>query len=321
MSAQATGKNIKTFVSKIFNMYGIVVAFFAVCIVLSVLTPTFLTPTNLSNVIRQISMIGITATGMTFVIIGADIDLSVGSVAALSGVLAAGFFSFNKMPVALALVLPLLIACAIGLVQGLVITKGRIHSFVASLGMLTIARGVALVYTEGKPISGMSDEFRFIGGGSVWIIPMPVILFVAVILIALFVLTKTPYGKYVYAIGNNREATRLSGINVDGWRTLSFVICSFTAALAGIILAARVSSGQPTSCEGWELDAIAAVIIGGTSMYGGRGGALKTLIGTLFLGVLRNGMNLLDVSPFYQRIVMGALIIVAVLLDNLKKDE
>ncbi len=266
-------------------------------------------------------MTGIVATGMTFVILQADIDLSVGSVAALGGVLSAGFSVNAGMPVALAVILALAICSGLGFLMGFIITKANVHSFVVSLGMLSIARGLTMIYTDGYPISNLSDEYCFIGGGNIAGIPMPIIIFIIFLIAAWFVLSKTPFGKYVYSIGGNPEATQLSGINVKKIRSFSFTISGFCACFAGIILAGRVQSGQPTAAEGWELDAIAAVVIGGTSMSGGRGGILGTFIGALFMGVLRNGLNLLQVSTFYQSVFIGVLIIVAVVIDSAKKDK
>lgn len=325
ITSTSSNLDIKTekqsFASILFNKYGIVLAFVVVCIIMAISNPVFLSSRNIFNVIRQISLIGVVATGMTFVILSADIDLSVGSVAALAGVIAAGLHAQSGYPVILAILISLAVSAAIGLIMGLVITKAKVHSFVVSLGMLSVARGLALVYTKGYPIGGLSNEYRFLGGGTIWFIPMPVVIFALALLAAYFILKKTPYGRYVYSIGGNQEATRLSGVNVDFYRIVNFGICSFGAGLAGIILTARVASGQPTASEGWELDAIAAVIIGGTSLSGGRGGIIGTLIGVLFLGVLRNGLNLMQVSPFYQKIFIGLLIVLAVIIDSVKKDD
>jgi len=309
---------------KVFGRYGIYLAFILLCVIMSILNPVFLSISNVLNVLRQVSLIGIIAIGVTFVILAADIDLSIGAVAALSGVLAVGFYTglyTNKLSLALSLAIALLVCIAIGLIMGIIITKGKVHSFVVTLGMLTIARGFALIYTKGAPLSGLSDAFRFLGGGRVWGIPLPLIFFIVIALLAYLILTKTPYGIYIYAIGGNQEATRLSGINVDLVRIVSFGICSLLAGFAGIILAARVSSGEPVAAETWNLDAIAAAIIGGTSLLGGKGGVGGTIIGALFLGVLRNGLNILRVSSFYQRVFIGALIIVAVIIDSIRKED
>lgn len=280
----------------------------------------FISPSNLLNVVKQASLTGIIAVGATFVILSADIDLSVGSMAALSGVIAAGL-SAKGHSVFFSISIPLLICIVIGISMGLIITKAKVHSFVVTLGMLSIARGIALVYSNGYPISCSSSSLCFLGGGRVAGIPMPVIILLIVFVIGYFVLNKTPYGRYVYAIGGNKEATRLSGINTDFYRIVSFALSALLAGLAGIVLIGRVASGQPTAAVGWELNAIAAVVIGGTSMYGGRGSMFGTLIGTLFLTVITNGLDLVGVTPFYQQIVMGGLIITAVVLDSIKKDS
>ena len=308
-----TFKNIR-------GKYGMFLVLIIVCIVLAILNPQFLSGRNVVNVIRQISLTGIVAIGMTFVILQGDIDLSVGSIAALGGVIASGL-SVEGVPVVLAMLIALIVCTVLGLIMGVIVVKANVHAFVVSLGMLSIARGLAMLYTDGKPISNLSEEFCFLGGGTVLGAPMPIIVFVVLMLIAWVILGKTPFGKYVYSIGGNIEATKLSGINVDICRIANFALCSFCACLSGIILAGRVSSGQPAAAEGWELDAIAAVVIGGTSMSGGRGNIIGTLIGALFMGVLRNGLNLMQVSTFYQQIFIGVLIIVAVVVDSLKKDK
>jgi ribose transport system permease protein len=321
MIAQDESQKGKVTVSSIFGKYGILFVFIIVCVMLAITAPNFVKPANLLNVFKQVSLVGIMATGMTFVIIAADIDLSVGSVAALAGVLTAGFEVNLGMPLALAIIIALAVSVGIGASMGLIITKTKVHAFVVSLGMMTIVRGVCFLLTNGYPISGVSDSFKAIGGGNVAGIPNLVFFLAAAIIIGYIVLTKTPFGRNVYAVGGNITATRLAGINVDKVRITNFIISSFCAAVAGILLASRVSSGQPVASEGAELDAIAAVVIGGTSMYGGRGGMLGTLIGALFLGVIQNGLNLLQVSPYYQQIFTGALIIVAVIIDSIKKED
>jgi len=299
--------------------YGIFFAFFITCVIMTTLTPVFITPRNIFNIIRQVSMIGIIAIGMTFVILSAEIDLSVGSMVAFTGVIAAGLQVYNGCSTFIATLVPLLLATLLGIGMGVVITKTNVHSFVVTLGMLSIARGLGLIYSGGYPISGLNPSFRFIGGGMIGPVPVPVIIYLGVIIVGYFILSQTTFGKYVYAIGGNREAARLSGIPVNFYRTIVFGICSFSAGIAGIILASRVNSGQPTAGLGWELDVIASVIIGGTSLFGGRGGIIGTVIGSLFLGVLRNGLNLLGVSPFYQQVFIGLLIIIAVILDKFRR--
>jgi len=318
MNNKQTIRNIAW--QKVFGRYGIYIAFILVCVIISIIKPVFLSVNNIINVLRQASLIGITAIGVTFVILAADIDLSIGAVAALSGVLAVGLYTNTKLNLILALAIALFVSAAIGLIMGVIITKGRVHSFVVTLGMLSIARGLALVYTKGDTLGGLDDTFRFIGGGDIWGIPLPLIFFIVIALLAYLILTRTPYGIYIYAIGGNKEATRLSGINIDLVRIVSFGICSLLAGFTGIILAARVNSGQPIAAQGWELDAIAAAIIGGISLFGGKGNIGAPIIGALFLGVIRNGLNLLKISAFYQQVFIGALIIIAVIIDSVRKE-
>ncbi len=309
---------------KIFGRYGIYLVFILLCLIMSIISPVFLTLNNILNVLRQVSLIGITAIGVTFVILAAEIDLSLGSVAGLTGVLAVGFTTglyTSSLGLALSVAIALFAAFIIGITMGLIITKGKVHSFVVTLGMLTIARGLTLIYTRGTPLSGLSDNFRFLGGGRILVIPIPIIFFIFVALIAYVILTKTPFGVYIYAIGGNREVTRLSGINIDLVRIISFGISSLLAGFAGILLAARINVGTPIAGVGWELDAIAAAIIGGTSLYGGKGGVGATVIGALFVGVLRNGLNLLNISAYYQQVFIGVFIIIAVIIDSIREEN
>jgi ribose transport system permease protein len=225
----------------------------------------------------------------------------------------------NGIPPFAAILIPIPIAAIMGWIMGMIITKARVHSFVVTLGMMSIGRGLTLTYTRGLSIGNLPRSFGVLGGGMIGPIPVPVIIFLLVVIIGYVVLTRTPFGRSVYAIGGNREAARLSGIKVDRYRITNFVLCSTLAGFAGIILASRVRSAWALAAQGWELDVIAAVIIGGTSLFGGRGGVIGTLIGALFLGVLRNGANLLGVSPFYQQILMGSLIVAAVVFDRLRQ--
>lgn len=283
-------------------------------VVLWALTPHFLTVSNLLNVAEQATIIAIVAVGMTFVIIAAGIDLSVGSVVAFSGVVMASVLhSSAPLPVALAAGLGTGLLC--GLVNGLLITIGRLPPFIATLGMMSVARGAALVFTEGRPISGFSGSFRSLATGEVLHIPLPVIIMAAVYLIAHFVLVRTRLGRYTYAIGGNEEAALLSGVNVRLYKTMVYGISGLLSGLAAILLTARLNSAQPIAGMMYELDAIAATVIGGTSLMGGEGTVLGTLIGALIMAVLRNGLNLLGVSSFIQQIVIGSVIIVAVLID------
>jgi ribose transport system permease protein len=278
------------------------------------LTPHFLTVSNLLNVAEQTAVVAIIAVGMTFVILTAGIDLSVGSVLALSGVVMASLLQ-SGVPLPVSLLAGLAAGFGCGLVNGILITAGRLPPFISTLGMMSVARGAALLFTQGRPISGFGDDFRLIATGSVLSIPLPVIIMIAVYLLAHFVLTRTKLGRYVYAIGGNEEATMLSGVNVRFHKTVVYGICGMLSALAAIILTARLNSAQPIAGIMYELDAIAATVIGGTSLMGGQGSVFGTLIGALIMGVLRNGLNLLGISSFTQQIVIGSVIIAAVLLD------
>jgi ribose/xylose/arabinose/galactoside ABC-type transport system permease subunit len=313
------GKLAKRSVQTLLREYIILFVFLLVCVIIASIRPVFLSVDNIFNVIRQVSMIGIMSVGMTFVILSADIDLSVGSVAGFCGALTAGLMVRQGLSPLVSILLPLPVAALMGWVMGIVITKAKVHSFVVSLGMMSIARGLALVYTKGLSIGNVPKAFGALGGGMVGPIPVPVIVFAAFMIIGYLVLTRTPYGRAIYAIGGNQEAARLSGIKVDRYRIMNFVICSTLAGFAGIILASRTRSAWPAAATGWELDVISAVVIGGTSFFGGRGGMVGTLIGALFLGVLRNGANLIGVSPFYQQILIGALVVGAVVIDRLRQ--
>ncbi|WP_174616413.1 ABC transporter permease subunit [Virgibacillus ihumii] len=286
-------------------------------IALSFLSDAFLTLDNMLNLLRQISVNALIAFGMTFVILTAGIDLSVGSLLALGSVLTAGMLTSGMDPI-LAVFLGLLIGLALGAFNGLIITKGKVAPFIATLATMTIFRGATLVYTDGRPITGLSDSFAFqmIGGGYVFGIPFPVILMVVIFLILMFILQKTVFGRQVYAIGGNEEASILSGIKADRVKIWVYALTGMLSVLAGIILTSRLNSAQPTAGMMYELDAIAAVVIGGTSLMGGRGRIFGTLVGALIIGVIDNGLNLMNVSSFYQQIVKGGVILLAVLLDR-----
>ena len=296
------------------RQFGTLFGLIALSIVLWILTPHFMTVSNLLNVAQQTAIVAIIAAGMTFVIITAGIDLSVGSVLAFSGVVMATLL-LRGLPLGLALLSGVGTGLFCGLINGLLISVGRLPPFIATLGMMSVARGAALVFTEGRPVSGFSDSFRQIAVGEVLRIPAPVVIMLAVYLIAHFVLTRTKLGRYTYAIGGNEEAAILSGVNVRLYRTLVYGLCGGLSGLAAIILTARLNSAQPIAGIMYELDAIAAVVIGGTSLIGGEGTVFGTLIGALIMGVLRNGLTLLGVSSFVQQIVIGSVIIVAVLFD------
>lgn len=291
--------------------YGTLLALILLVAFAAFASPRFLSPVNLTNVLRQTSIVGVLAIGMTFVILTAGIDLSVGATLALAVVILGGVLE-QSGNLSLALVSCILAGMAVGLANGLGVTIGRVQPFVMTLGMLGIARSLAFLYTSGQPIPILHKEFLRFGIGYVWGIPIPSIVFIALLLSAFFVLRYTPFGRSVYALGSNEEAARLSGIAVGRVKALVYVISGATAGIAAILYGSQFASAAPIAGEGYELDAIAAVVVGGTSLFGGQGGVMGTFLGTLIIGILSNILNLTGVSPFAQPLAKGALIIVAV---------
>lgn len=308
---------MKDFLKKNIAKIGPLIGLIVITVILGVLSDTFFTLSNIFNLLRQVSVNALIAFGMTFVILTAGIDLSVGSLLALGSALTAGLLASGMDPM-LAVFIGLLIGLALGAVNGLIITKGKVAPFIATLATMTIFRGATLVYTDGKPITGLSDSFTFemIGKGYVFGIPFPAILMLVIFVILFFVLRNTVFGRQVYAVGGNEEASTLSGIKADRVKIWVYSITGMLSVLAGIIITSRLNSAQPTAGTMYELDAIAAVVIGGTSLAGGRGRIVGTLIGALIIGVIDNGLNLLNVSSFYQQIVKGGVILLAVMLDR-----
>ena len=298
--------------------FGTVIGLGVLCAVLWALTPHFLTVSNLLNVAQQTSINAIVAVGMTFVIISGGIDLSVGSIVALSGVILGSLLQGGQ-PLAVALPAALAVGLACGLLNGALVSVGRLPPFIATLGMMSVARGAALVFTEGRPVSGFDEGFRSLATGSLGFVPAPVVVMIVVYVAAHLVLTRTTFGRYVYAIGGNEEATRLSGVAVRFHKTAIYGVSGVMSAAAAIVLTARLNSAQPIAGTMYELDAIAATVIGGTSLMGGEGTLAGTLVGALIMGVLRNGLNLLGVSSFLQQIVIGGVIVGAVLVDTVLK--
>lgn len=288
-----------------------------IVVILSVINSDFLTISNVFNVLRQVSINALIAFGMTFVILTGGIDLSVGSIIALSSAFAAGMMATGTNSW-LAIGVGVLAGTLMGTINGVVIARGKVAPFIATLASMTIFRGITMVYTAGKPITGLPDDFGLIGRGYLFQIPMPVI-WMLVAFGALYVLLKfTSFGRHVFALGGNEEATRLSGINTNRVKVLVYSISGLLASVSGIILTSRLNSAQPTAGTSYELDAIAAVVLGGTSLSGGKGWIVGTLIGAMIIGILDNGLNLMNVSSFYQQVVKGAVILVAVLLDRSK---
>jgi ribose/xylose/arabinose/galactoside ABC-type transport system permease subunit len=296
--------------------YGIYIAFLLMCVVLSFATDAFLTTNNILNVLRQTSINGIIAVGMTFVIITGGIDLSVGSIVGLASVVAASFAHPDTYPLFVPILAGLLVGLLCGGVNGILIARWKVAPFIVTLGMMTAARGMTMVYTNGRPVINLSDGYNFVGGGYIAGIPLPVIILILVALIGFFVLKYTKFGRHVYAVGGNEHSANVSGVRVKPVKVAVYCIVGLAAGLAGIVLSSRVMSGSPVLGTGYELDAIAAVVIGGTSLFGGVGSIVGTLVGVLIIGTMNNGLDLLNVSSYYQQVAKGVIIVLAVLLDK-----
>ena len=305
-------------ISKFQSLIGLIVF----SVIVAFINSRFMTTSNILNILRQTSINAVIATGMTFVILTGGIDLSVGSILGFSGavaamMLASGVDSIIAIPVAL------IVGLVVGALNGVLISKGKLQPFIVTLATMTMLRGATLVFTDGKPIGtgfeANSKLFAWFGNGYVLGIPVPIIVIIVTFLVALFVLTQTKIGRYVYALGGNEEATKLSGISTDKVKIFVYAISGMMAALAGIIITSRLSSAQPTAGSGYELDAIAAVVLGGTSLAGGTGTIVGTMIGALIIGVLNNALNLMDVSSYFQMLAKGSVILLAVLLNKKNK--
>lgn len=286
-----------------------------ICIVWTILSPNFLTVNNLMNVVRQASYTAIAAVGMTMVIIIGEIDLSAGSLIAASGMIAAGIYK-GTGNLFLAFGGAILSGIAVGLFNGVVCAKGKLPGFIATLASMTILRALGYIITGGDPISVQDKKFTALGTGHVGIIPIPVILMVICIAIGSFIMNKTRFGRYVYAVGGNAETSKWSGLNVDRVKILVYVFMGVLTSIAGIIVAARLGSGQPSAGNGFEMDCITAAVVGGTSMAGGKGKISGTVVGVLLLTILTNGMTLIDVNSYWQQVIKGIIIVVSVLMDT-----
>ncbi|MBT1247021.1 ribose ABC transporter permease [Thermosipho sp. 1244] len=303
----------KVFLKKL-KEYPAIVGFFGIVILFSLLSDRFLTFSNFINVFRQVSIQAIIAFGMTLVIISGGIDLSVGSVLAFSAVVMASVVKNGS--VFLGILVALFVGALLGAINGFIIAKGKIQPFIVTLATMAIARSLTLVYSQGMPITGFPRVFRIIGRGDVLEIPVPIIIMFAVFGIIYYISKYTKLGLYTYAIGGNETAAKLSGVKVDKYKIIIYTISGVLAAVSAIILTSRLNSAQPTFGTGYELDAIAAVVLGGASLAGGKGTIVGTLFGALIMGILNNGLNLLNVSPFYQQGVKGVVILIAVLLER-----
>ena len=307
--------------------YGIVLILLGMLIAMTFLSPAFLTARNLLNIVRQISVMGLIAIGVTMVIITGGIDLSSGSVLALAAVVATSLaqrldwaeikFPGLDVPVFVPILAALAVGAVCGLVNGSLIARFKIPPFIATLGMMTVARGFALIYSE-RPVSGLKDSYTYIGQGEPFGIPVPILILALVAIVAHVLLNNTRFGRHIYALGGNEQAARISGINIGRVKIGVYTIAGLLAGLSGLVLSSRIGSGQPGLGLGYELDAIASAVIGGTSLSGGIGTIWGTIVGALIIGVLNNGLDLLNVSAYWQTIVKGSIIVIAVIIDERK---
>ena len=320
-------ETITTFLRK----YLIVIIFLGMCVLLAIFTPnnSFLKPQNLINIVRQITVTGLLALGVMLCIIALGIDLSLGSVLGFAAVVAASLVqqpgwkealwpNLPQLPAIVAVLAGLGVGLALGSVNGGLIAVFKIPPFIATLGMMTIARGFAYIYSNGRPVSTLNPDFLWIGGGDIFGVPVPIIIFGIAIVLMHLMLNFTRFGRHIYAIGGNEVAARVSGVNIGRTKVGIYAISGLMAGLGGIVITARTQSATPALGMGYELDAIAAAVIGGTSFAGGIGTVWGTVVGALIIGVMRNGMDLLNVSPFYQQVVQGIVIIVAIIIDERK---
>ncbi|MDD4622696.1 MAG: ABC transporter permease [Kiritimatiellae bacterium] len=311
-------ETFKTFARVWRGQMGIVAALFVTCAALTLLLPHFIGVANLTNVVRQVSINGILAVGVTLVLLTGGVDLSLGSVVALAGVTAAHLAHPGDYPAAVPVLAGVAAGAACGAVNGLLVALCRVPPFIATLGMMTAARGLALALSGGRPVSNMSEGLTALAG-DVGFVPAPAMILAAVAALAWWSLRNLRQGRYIYAVGGNEQAARAAGIPVRGVKALAYTMCGALAGLAGVVLAARITTGQPNAGAGYELDAIAAAVIGGTSLAGGVGSVGGTILGVLLLGVIGNGLDLLNVSSYYQQIVKGVIIVGAVWFDRRKR--
>lgn len=313
-----SNKPLKEKLYPFLSKYGMLLILIALIAIMSFLSPTFFTTGNILNIVRQMSVVGIVAIGVTMIIITTGIDLSSGSVIALVSVVVASLSQADGLPLMIGIAAGVGVGLLTGVINGTVISKGNIAPFIVTLGMMTAARGLALLYSDGRPIGNLSEGFKFIGQGSVAGIPVPIIIFAVIAIISYILLNKTKFGKYIYAIGGNEQAAIIAGVNVNFYKILIYGYAGLLTGIAGIILTSRISSGQPTAGLMYELDAIAAAVIGGTSLTGGIGTIGGTVIGALIIGVMNNGLDLMNVSSYWQQIIKGLIITIAVLIDSRK---
>ena len=320
-SKQQQTFSIRSGVRRVFSIESIGIYVFLVAIILffALMTDAFLTFDNFIVILRQVSIIGICAFGETLVVIGGGIDLSVGSTVALSGVIAASLAKFMEVPVPLAFLAGIAAGSACGLLNGILTTKVKIPSIIVTLGTLTIIRGLAFIIVGGVTVFGMPVSYRVLGRSYIGFVPIPVLIMVGIFAVFFIVLNMLSFGRYVYAIGSNEEAAVISGVNVDKMKTAVFMLCGLMAGIGGAILSSRLDSGQAATAQGLELDVLTAVVLGGVSIAGGKGKLESVFVGVLIIGILANGMVLLNIQHFYQLVIKGGVLLFAVGLDTLRK--
>lgn len=319
MNKQSTIKNTNPIINMVKSNVGIILVMFIIMIGLTFLTPNFMTFNNIISVLRQISNNVFLALGMTLVIILGGIDLSVGSIVALSGTITVGMMVNSGLPMPFAILIGLFLGALVGLVNGGIVATFKVPAFIVTLATMNIAKGIAYIYTGGQSTRITNDAFAMLGTGYLFgIIPLPVVYMLILIIVFIILLGKTKFGTYVYAVGGNRESARLSGVPIKKIEVLVFTISGLLSAFAGIVLAARMYSGQPNAGDGYEMDAIAACVLGGVSMSGGVGHISGTIFGAIVIGIISNGLNLMGVSSFWQLVVKGIIILAAIILDSRK---
>jgi ribose transport system permease protein len=309
----------KTFL-EILRSYSLYLAFMAIFVVFSLLNENFLGINNVLNIIVQSSIIAIIAVGQTMVILTSGIDLSVGSIVGAAGI-GIGLLMVSEIPIPIAVLIGVMMGCAFGLINGVIISYGRVPAFIATLGMMGIARGFGLALNGGKPVAGLPQSFEKIASATVGGIPIFVFYTLIIYFIMYVILKRTKFGRYIYAIGGNRDAARLSGVKVKVVETIVYFFSGLFAGFGSILLTARLNYATPVAGTNYELDTIAAVVIGGTALSGGQGGIVGTLVGALMLGILRNGLTIVNVSSFFQQIIIGSVIIIAVFADKLNEKK
>ena len=302
-----------------FRKYGILVVLALLVMFFSAMTSSFLSVQNLFNIFRQVSITGIVAVGMTYVLLTGGLDLSVGSLLAVTSVTASMLMVKQNVNPWVAMLAAILFTTMLGAITGLIIQKIDIPPMIATLGMMTIVRGLSFIITGGLPVYGLPAKYAVIGQGYVWVIPVPVIIMVIVFIIGAFVLNKTYFGRYFYAMGGNQEAARLAGVNVNRIKVATYTINAFLCGIAGIILMFRINSGQPTAATGMEMDVITATVLGGVSLSGGEGRITGVLVGCLIMGVLSNGLIIMNVGEYYQMVVKGLVLVLAVSFDKISQ--